>query len=313
MTKGLLAFLLLGPATVAPQTSADLSTKYHQITSYELRPDVVMTPKYGADGQVCEMDIERRHKTDTGIIFGSSFSKKDVRELVDELVPAKERGKDLTEFLNSTIDGGFITTEYSYENIVVTVRGITRPQPEDMVVVITWRKRTCSQGEQLASWSTAQNKPVNSPSAAQKTASDLPKVIRASVPSYPELARQTRIQGTVTLRVSTDGKLVSDVDAESGHPILAKAATENVKTWEFKPHAPTTFEVSFHYRLFVPDCDSECNCDRGERGETESVLLHLPTDADVSAPTLLTCDPAEEISQRRTIWRRLIHLITFFY
>ena len=150
----------------------------------------------------------------------------------------------------------------------------------------------------LASWHTAQEKTVSSPSPAQKTASELPEVIAASVPFYPELARQARIQGAVTLRVSTDGRLVSDVGTESGHPLLAKAATENVKTWEFKPHAATSFEVTFRYELFTPECDSECNCDRGERGEKESVVLHLPTDADLNAPTLLTCDPAVEIRQQ---------------
>lgn len=111
----------------------------------------------------------------------------------------------------------------------------------------------------------------------------------------------------MTLRVSTDGRLVSDVGPESGHPILAKAATENVKTWEFKPHAATTFEVTFRYKLFTPECDSECNCDRGERGEKESVILHLPTEADLSAPTFLTCDPAVEIRRRKSIFARLFH------
>jgi TonB family protein len=147
----------------------------------------------------------------------------------------------------------------------------------------------------LAVWRTAQEKPVNSLLPAQKTTSDLPKVIRASVPFYPELARQTRIQGVVALRVSTNGKQVSAVEAESGPRLLVDAATDNVKTWEFKPHAPTSFEVTFRYRLFIPECDSECNCDRGEGGEKESLVLHLPTDADLNAPTLLTCDPAVEI------------------
>lgn len=151
----------------------------------------------------------------------------------------------------------------------------------------------------LAGGSTAQDKPGNGPSPAQKTASEVPKVIKASVPFYPELARQTRIQGMVKLRVSTDGKVASAIDRESGHPILVDAATDNVKTWEFKPHAPTSFEVTFHYRLFIPKCDSQCKCDRGEHGEKESVVLHLPTDAELIAPTLLTCDPAVEIRHKK--------------
>ena len=159
----------------------------------------------------------------------------------------------------------------------------------------------------LTGWWTAQNKLANSPLPAQKTASDLPRVIRASVPFYPELARQTRIQGTVTLRVSTDGKLVSVIGRGSGHPILVEAATDNVKTWEFKPHAPTSFEITFRYRLFIPECDSQCNCGLGEGGEKESVVLHLPTDADLSAPTLLTCDPAVEILRKKSIFARLFH------
>ena len=135
----------------------------------------------------------------------------------------------------------------------------------------------------------------------------LPKVVSASVPFYPELARQTRVQGIVTFRVSTDGKRVSAVGAETGHPILVRAATDNVKTWEFKPHAPTSFEVTFRYSLFVPKCDSECKCDLGEGNEKESVVLHLPTDAELNAPTLLTCDPAVDVSRKKSILARLFH------
>src|SRR5207245_3861261 len=112
---------------------------------------------------------------------------------------------------------------------------------------------------------------------ALPAAPHLPKVVSASVPFYPDLARQTRIEGAVTLRVSTDGKLVSDVGAVSGHPILVRAATENVKTWELKPQVPTSFELTLRYKLFILECDSECNCDRGERGTKESVILNLQT------------------------------------
>ncbi len=77
------------------------------------------------------------------------------------------------------------------------------------------------------------------PLAAQQVRAPLPKVASACIPFYPPLAPPARIQGAVTLRLSTDGKRISTVDAESGPPMLVKAAKENVKTWRFEPHTPT--------------------------------------------------------------------------
>ena len=153
MGKGsLLLLVALGVSVIATgQTSADLSVKYRQVTSYELRPDVLMTPKFAADGQVCQMVLEKRQKTDAGIVFGAAFSGAEIKELVDELVPGAERGRDLTTILNTTIDGGFITAEYTYDNVLIRVYGVTRPEPGgDRVVVITWRKRTCGTAQPSA-------------------------------------------------------------------------------------------------------------------------------------------------------------------
>jgi len=71
--------------------------------------------------------------------------------------------------------------------------------------------------------------------------------------------------------------------------MLAQAAKENVETWRFDRHSPTTFETTFRYRLLPSKCDSDCNCDSLEK---DSVQLKLPTDAEVAAMELLTCDPA---------------------
>ena len=55
-------------------------------------------------------------------------------------------------------------------------------------------------------------------------------------PRYPQEARDSRLQGTVRLHVvlSTAGK-VQQLDLVSGDPILAKAAIEAVRQWEYKP------------------------------------------------------------------------------
>jgi TonB family protein len=56
-------------------------------------------------------------------------------------------------------------------------------------------------------------------------------------PSYPPLARQARIQGTVVLKavIGKDG-LVETLTVGSGHPMLVPAALDAVKHWKYKPY-----------------------------------------------------------------------------
>ena len=94
--------------------------------------------------------------------------------------------------------------------------------------------------------------PQDPPKAEQSAAQEAPKakVTRIRVggnvaksqlkhkvqPVYPQEARDNRIQGTVRLHVvlSTAGK-VQQLEVVSGDPILAKAALEAVRQWEYKP------------------------------------------------------------------------------
>jgi TonB family protein len=59
------------------------------------------------------------------------------------------------------------------------------------------------------------------------------KIVR---PTYPELARQTHIEGRVSLTclVGPDG-LVEKIEVRNGHPLLIQAATQAVSQWRFKP------------------------------------------------------------------------------
>ncbi len=62
-------------------------------------------------------------------------------------------------------------------------------------------------------------------------------LIRKVTPTYPPLARQARIQGTVVLQaeISKDGT-IQNLQLISGHPMLAPAAIEAVKQWRYKPY-----------------------------------------------------------------------------
>jgi protein TonB len=79
-------------------------------------------------------------------------------------------------------------------------------------------------------------------------------LIRKIVPTYPALAKQARIQGTVRFNaiIGKDGT-IQNLQMVSGHPLLVQAATEAVKQWLYKPtllnnepvEVITTIDVNF--------------------------------------------------------------------
>lgn len=82
---------------------------------------------------------------------------------------------------------------------------------------------------------------------AQDARNEIPTVTAHDCPAYPEKAKTMRLQGMVVLVVTTDGQAVADVKLRSGHPVLAPAAIDNVRTWKFASHPPTAFEVRYLY------------------------------------------------------------------
>ena len=73
-------------------------------------------------------------------------------------------------------------------------------------------------------------------------------------PTYPPLARQTRISGTVRLHaiISKDGS-VQQLEVISGHPLLVQSALDAVRQWRYRPtllngepvEVDTTIDVIF--------------------------------------------------------------------
>ncbi len=62
------------------------------------------------------------------------------------------------------------------------------------------------------------------------------KIIRRVIPTYPALAKQARVQGTVKLLgvISTEGR-IEKLQVISGHPLLIQAAVDAVKQWTYRP------------------------------------------------------------------------------
>ncbi len=62
-------------------------------------------------------------------------------------------------------------------------------------------------------------------------------LIKKVTPTYPQLAKQARIQGAVVLQaeISKEGT-IQNLQLISGHPMLAPAAIEAVKQWRYRPY-----------------------------------------------------------------------------
>ena len=79
-------------------------------------------------------------------------------------------------------------------------------------------------------------------------------IINRVQPSYPPLARQTRIAGTVRLHaiIGKDGS-VQQLEVISGHPLLVQSALDAVRQWRYRPtllnnepvEVDTTIDVIF--------------------------------------------------------------------
>jgi TonB family protein len=80
------------------------------------------------------------------------------------------------------------------------------------------------------------------------------KLIDKATPSYPPLAKQARIQGTVRFNalIAKDGR-VQTLELVGGHPLLVPSATEAVSRWVYQPtllngepvEVLTTIDVNF--------------------------------------------------------------------
>jgi TonB family protein len=84
------------------------------------------------------------------------------------------------------------------------------------------------------------------------------QIVTKVAPTYPPLARQAKIQGTVVLKVqiSKSGD-VESLQLISGHPLLAPAAIDAVKQWKYKPYLlngePVEVETSVTVNFTLSD------------------------------------------------------------
>lgn len=101
--------------------------------------------------------------------------------------------------------------------------------------------------------SSAASAPAVSASQRVRMSVDTAHVLERPVePSYPMLARQMKVQGSVILQalIGTDG-LIQDLHVLSGPTILSSAAQEAVKQWRFKPYLQNGQPVETEAKITV--------------------------------------------------------------
>ena len=77
-------------------------------------------------------------------------------------------------------------------------------------------------------------------------------LIHETKPTYPPLALQARIQGTVVLQavIARDGT-VQNLRVVSGHPLLVSAALNAVRLWRYKPYILNEQPVEVDTQIMV--------------------------------------------------------------
>jgi hypothetical protein len=143
------SYVMISAALCIGQTSAELEARYPRTAAYEVRPGISMIAKFADSGQVCELSLEKRHfNTTKGVDLSSNIPRKLIDQLIDELVPAPERGAASSRYLSddSYVAGGVSYIKRDFENVSIEIHGSTSQSCNggDEVVVIHWKKRSCA-------------------------------------------------------------------------------------------------------------------------------------------------------------------------
>jgi protein TonB len=99
----------------------------------------------------------------------------------------------------------------------------------------------------------AASAPATNAAERVKISADTAQVVDRPVnPSYPMLAKQMKVQGSVVLQalIGVDG-MIQDLRVLSGPSILSSAAREAVKQWHFKPYLQNGQAVETEAKITV--------------------------------------------------------------
>jgi hypothetical protein len=124
----------------------DFQSRYTRVESYEIRPDIVATPKYDENGSLCEIAIEKRHVQGEIVDLGATIPRERLLEILDELAPPTERGKStniFSKFDYEIINGSFAVTVLDYEKVSAKIFRV-KSDSGDTAAIVTWKNACVS-------------------------------------------------------------------------------------------------------------------------------------------------------------------------
>jgi len=101
--------------------------KYPAVEAYEIRPGMLMMPRYSDGHEVCEIVLERNHYSNETANLDSTMPRDVISQMVDELAPPGERGPIVGNLGNDYISaytGNAVTTFADYKNVSIHIFGI---------------------------------------------------------------------------------------------------------------------------------------------------------------------------------------------
>jgi hypothetical protein len=135
-------------AAFGVHSTQEFLSRYARVEFYEIRPGVLAMPQYAADGEVCQLALEKRRIRSDGIDLGTSTMPRElVLEMIDELAPRSERGKAVIQLAGrdymDVISGSTVTAVADYENVSVQIFRTTSANG-DIAVLLNWKRDACA-------------------------------------------------------------------------------------------------------------------------------------------------------------------------
>lgn len=102
------------------QSAADPESRFGQaFTGYEIRPGIMLIVRQTRNGKPVQVAIQRFAGVGSVNYFGSTLYPSEVKQIIDELVPEKERGIRPDRRIPSSCAGMVCEVTYNYERVTI--------------------------------------------------------------------------------------------------------------------------------------------------------------------------------------------------